>query len=51
MKRINIYEEDVEMEFAGEVNHYEVEYMESEENQDYIEQYGLQDWEQELVRE
>ena len=44
MMRTNIYEEDVEMEFAGEVNLYEVEYM--KEFKDYI----VENNEEELVK-
>jgi hypothetical protein len=50
MRKINIYEEEMEIEL-GEVNLYEVEYMNSDDNQDYIEEYGLQDWAEELIRE
>lgn len=48
MERINNFAYDVD---TQEINAYEVEYMNSEENQDYIKEYGLQDWEMELVRE
>lgn len=48
MQRINMVEEDAEMEFTGEINHYEAEYMEDYE--EYIETEGLQDLKEILIR-
>ena len=48
MKRINFYEEEVEIEVLGEVNHYEESYM--KEWDDYIKEEGLQDLKEILIR-
>jgi len=48
MRKINFYDEEVEEEVLGEVNHYEESYMEDYE--DYIKAEGLQDLKEILIR-